>query len=53
MKNNLKYIILGIAAVICVSIYIYYNPYHSCLRGLKLEGWDLEARIIKCLKAKY
>jgi len=56
MKNNLKYIILAIAAVICVSIYVYFSPYHSCVRDLKnfeertLNDYQINER---CNKGRY
>jgi hypothetical protein len=56
MKNNFKYISLAIAAVICISIYVYFSPYHSCARDLKnfYEGERLTALINgHCSKARY
>jgi len=50
MKNNLKYIILAIAAVISVSIYVYFSPYHSCMRSLPYNKVD---KTFYCAKHKY
>ena len=52
MKNNLKYIIIGIAAVICVSIYVYFSPYHSCMRSLANNYQD-KVKTLICVKHKY
>jgi len=34
MKDNLKYLIIGFSIVISISIYVYFSPYHSCMRAL-------------------
>ena len=50
MKNNFKYVILAIAVVISVSIYVYFSPYHSCMRSLP---YDDQRNTLICAKHKY
>ena len=33
MKDNLKYLIIGISIIVSISIYVYFSPYHSCVRA--------------------
>ncbi len=54
MKDNLKYLIIGVAIIISVSIYVYFSPYHSCVRAVKFDDIDDKgygARI--CRSTKY
>jgi hypothetical protein len=53
MKNNLKYIIPSIAAIICVFIYVYFSPYHSCIRNLKSMDIDERIIVVRCVQSKY
>jgi hypothetical protein len=50
MKDNLKYLIIGISIIISVSIYVYFSPYHSCTRSLTYSDKD---KTIICAKHKY
>ena len=50
MKDNLKYLIIGISIIISVSIYVYFSPYHSCKRSLTYNDKD---KTIICAKHKY
>jgi len=52
MKNIFKYIILAIAAVISVSIYVYFSPYHSCMRSIH-NSWNSYDKTMTCAKHKY
>ena len=52
MKNNLKYIIIGSAIIISISIYVYFSPYHSCMRSIgNLE--HSSDKTMTCAKHKY
>jgi hypothetical protein len=50
VRDNLKYLIIGISIIISISIYVYFSPYHSCVRatpGNKADkAWD-------CAKHRY
>jgi hypothetical protein len=54
MKDNLKYLIIGFSIVISVSIYVYFSPYHSCVRALKFHDIDdKEYGARMCRSTKY
>ncbi|CAN1607105.1 hypothetical protein MCEME17_00366 [Candidatus Pelagibacterales bacterium] len=50
MKDNLKYLIIGISIIISVSIYVYFSPYHSCVRATSGSKAD---KAYYCAKHKY
>jgi hypothetical protein len=50
MKDNLKYLIIGFAIIISVSIYVYFSPYHSCMRALTDSATN---KTLFCAKHKY
>lgn len=50
MKNNIKYLIIGLSIIISVSIYVYFSPYHSCMRVLSYGKVD---KTFMCAKHKY
>jgi hypothetical protein len=53
MKDNFKYLIIGISIIISISIYVYFSPYQSCVRALKFEDKadrGYSARVCKSVK---
>ena len=50
MKDNLKYLIIGISVIISIFIYVYFSPYHSCVRSLP---YDKVGKTLECAKHRY
>ena len=50
MKDNLKYLIIGISIIVSISIYVYFSPYQSCVRA---THGSKAAKVWDCAKHRY
>lgn len=40
--------IIALGAIACVSLYIYFSPYNSCVRGLVSSGFEERGAHLTC-----